>query len=101
MSPGTLFRKVLQVVQTALAAFFGGWGLWLRNSILRQPFFDSTLWNSSARFHFWPWPLKLAAILNLPAMFAGVLLSWPPHYLRPGLPEWVSKLPVLLLIPLF
>jgi hypothetical protein len=101
MRQETQFRKVLPVVQTTLAVFFGGWGLWLRNSILSQPFFGSTLWTSTARFHVWPWPIKFATILNLPVMFAGLLLSWPLDYLRPGLPEWVSSLPVLLLIPLF
>ena len=95
----TQFRKVLPVSQTGLAVLFGGWGLWIRNSILSQPFFEnSTLWNFTARFHVWPWPFKFAAILNMPAFLASGLLSWPLDYLRPGLPEWVSALPVLLLI---
>ena len=95
----TQFRKVLPALQTAIAISFGGWGLWLRNSILSQPFFEnSTLWNSTARFHVWPWPFKFAAILNMPAFVVSGLLSWPLDYLRPGLPEWVSALPVLLLV---
>jgi hypothetical protein len=95
----TKFRKVLPASQTALAVLFGGWGLWIRNSILSQPFFgSSTLWNSTARFHVWPWPFKFAAILDMPAFLASSLLSWPLDYLRPGLPEWVSALPVLLLV---
>jgi len=36
----------------------------------------------------------------MPAFLASGLLSWPLDYLRPGLPEWVSALPVLLFIPL-
>ena len=99
MIDGTQFRKVLPVTQTALTVLFGGWGLWIRNSILSQPFLgNSTLWNSTARFHVWPWPFKFAAILNTPAFVAGGLLSWPLAYVRPGLPEWVSALPVLVLV---
>jgi len=98
MVQGTQFRKVLPVLQTALAVFFGGWGLWLQNSVLSRPFWgSSTGWDSTLRFHFWPWPFKFAAILDMPAVLGGGLLSWLSDYLRPGLPEWV---PVLLLIPL-
>lgn len=92
---------MLPVLQTALAVFFGGWGLWLRNSFLSRPWLgSSTGWDSTLRFHFWPWPFKFAAILNMPAFLAGSILSWPLDELRPGLPEWVSTLPVLLFIPL-
>jgi len=57
MVQGTQFRKVLPVLQTALAVFFVGWGLWLRNSVLSRPFLgSSTGWSSTLRFHFWPWP---------------------------------------------
>ena len=96
----TQFRRVLPALQTAIAVSLGGWGLWLRSSILSRPFLGSTGWNSTAVFHVWPWPFKFAAILNMPAFLAGGLLSWPLDYFRPGLPEWVSALPVLLLIPL-
>ena len=95
------FRKALPVLQTAIAVSFGGWGLWLRNSILSQPFFDSDGWHSTAVFHVWPWPLKFAMILNLPALLIGALLSWPLQYFRPALQGWVSDIPMLLLIPLF
>jgi hypothetical protein len=96
----TQFRKALPALQTAIAISFGGWGLWLRNSILSRPFWGSAGWNSTAVFHIWPWPFKFAAILNMPAVLAGGLLSLPFDYLRPGMPEWVSVLPVLLLVPL-
>jgi hypothetical protein len=70
------FRKVLPIFQTALAAILGGWGLWLRNSILNLSFFgDDTLWNSTARFHVWPWPFKFAVVLNMPAFLAGLFLA--------------------------
>lgn len=101
MAQGTQFRTILPISQTALAIIFGGWGLWLRNSILSRPFWgESTLWDSTARFHVWPWPFKFAAVLNMPAFLAGSLLSLPLDALRPGLPEWVSILPVLPLVAL-
>jgi len=90
------FRLTLPASQTVLAAFLGGWGLWLRNSILSRPFWaDSTLWNSTARYHISPWPFKFVAVLNMPALAAGVLLSWPLDALHQGLPEWCSALTVL------
>lgn len=98
----TRFRNLLPVLQTTVAVFFGGWGLWLRNAILSRPFWgDSTGWNSTAVFHVWPWPLKFAMIVNLPPLLAGALLAWPLQYVTLGLPEWVQDLPVLLFIPLF
>ena len=36
----------------------------------------------------------------MPAFLIGLLLSWPLDALRPGLPESVSLLPALLLVPL-
>ena len=93
-------RKVLPISQAVLAVSFGGCGWWLRNFALNQRFFDSTLWNSTARFHIWPWPFKFAVVQNMPAFLIGLLLSWPLDFFRPGLPEWVSLLPSLLLVPL-
>lgn len=96
------FRQVLPVLQTVIAISFDGRGLWIRNSTLSRPFLgDSTGWDTTLRFHVWPWPLKFAAILNMPAFLAGGLLSLPLDYLRPGLPEWVSTLPLLLFVSLF
>jgi hypothetical protein len=89
------FRKVLPISQSAVAVFFGGCGLWLRNEILSHAWLG---WNSTARFHVWPWPFKFVVIVNMPAFLIGSLLSWPLDALRPG-PEWVSALPVLLFIP--
>ena len=95
------FRRILPVAQTAVALFFGGWGVWIRDSILSRTFFgDSTLWNSTARFHVWPWPYKFAVVLNMPAFLIGSFLAWPLDALGPGLPESVSFLPALLLVPL-
>src|SRR6267143_1475879 len=88
MVAGNQFRRILPLSQTVLALFFGSWGLWIRNSILSQPFFgNSTLWNSTARFHVWPWPYEFAVVLNMPAFLIGILLSWPLDAIRPGLSE--------------
>jgi hypothetical protein len=72
------FRLLLPITQCGLAAIFGGFGLWQRYAILNRPVFfeGQTLWNSTARFHVWPWPYKFAAIANIPAFLLGVLLSW-------------------------
>ena len=79
------FRLTLPASQTLLAAVLGGWGLWLRNSILSRPFWgDSTLWHSTARYHIWPWPFKFVAVLNMPALAAGALLSLAARRSPPG-----------------
>ena len=93
----TQLRKVLPISQTALAAAFGGWGLWERITSIN----DSWLgWNSTLRFHVWPWPFKFAVVQNTPAFLIGLVLSWPVDSFKPGLPEWVSLFPSLLLVPL-
>ena len=93
------FSRMLPLLQTALAISFGGWGLWLRNSILSRPFFGtSTGWDSTMRFHVWPWPLKFAVILNMPAFLAGALLTLPLDFLWPRSAAWVSALLTLFVI---
>jgi hypothetical protein len=94
MTQEAQFRKLLPIAQTFIAAIFGGWGLLLRDSIIR----NSLGWNSTLRFHVWPWPFKFAAILNMPAFIAGLLVSWPLASLGPGLPESVLMLPTLLFV---
>ena len=73
MALGIQFRKLLPITQTVLAAFFGGWGLWLRNEYLSH--YSPFGWNSTERFHVWPWPYKFAVVSNMPALFAGGLIS--------------------------
>ena len=94
------FRRILPIAETFLSLLFGGWGLWIRNSVLSQHFLNSNLWNTTAAFHVWPWPFKFAVVQNMPAFVIGLLVSWPVDAFRPGLPEWVYMLPALLFVPL-
>lgn len=96
----TKLRRILPILQTVIAMTFGGWGFWIRNSILSGAFLgDSIGWDSTLRFHVWPWPFKFAVVQNIPAFLIGLLLSWPIDSFKPRLPEWVSLLPSLLLVP--
>ena len=99
MARETRFRTLLPVLQCALAALFGGIGLWQRAVILSHPFIGGEpLWNSTARFHVWPWPYKFAVVLNVPAFFGGALLVWPLGEAWPFLPEAVQAAPLLLFV---
>jgi len=97
MTAHVQLRRLLPISQTFLAAVFGGWGLWQRTTSINNSWLG---WNSTLRFHVWPWPFKFAVIQNAPAFVIGGLMSWPLDILRPGLPEWVSLLPSLLLVPM-
>ena len=92
------FRLILPVFQVALAALFGGWGLWQRNRILSHDYLFGIGWNTTARFHVWPWPYKFAAVSNLPALFAGLLLTIPIGALRPTLSEATQLAPTLVFV---
>lgn len=95
------FRELLPVAQSFLAALFGGLGLWQRYAILNRPFLEGqTLWDTTGRFHVWPWPYKLAAVSNLPAVLAGSLTSLPLAFIWPRAPEYLANLPALLFVPL-
>jgi len=98
MTQGKQFCRMLPVFQVALAGFFGGWGLWQRNEILNHDYLFGIGWNSTARFHVWPWPFKFAAISNLPAFLAGLLLSWPIGAASPELHEATQLAPSLLFV---
>jgi len=89
---------MLPASQVALGLLFGGWGLWQRNEILSHDYLFGTGWNSTARFHVWPWPFKFAVIENLPAFLAGVLLSWPISAAKPDLPESAQLAPTLIFV---
>jgi len=92
------FRTILPALQVMLAAIFGGWGLWQRNQILSHDYLFGIGWNSTARFHVWPWPYKFAAVSNLPALFAGLLLTVPISAVRSTLSEAIQLAPTLLLV---
>jgi ABC-type phosphate/phosphonate transport system permease subunit len=92
------FCRILPASQVALAALFGGWGLWQRNQILSHDYLFGTGWNSTARFHVWPWPYKFAAISNLPALFSGLLLTIPISAVRPTLSEALQLAPTLVFV---
>ena len=96
------FSSLLPAAQFCVAALFGGIGLWRRSAILSRPgFFEGqTMWNTTARFHVWPWPYKFAAVLNLPAFLLGLAPSWQLGIIWPSAPEYVATLPALLLVPL-
>jgi hypothetical protein len=98
------FRKALPVVHTIFAVFFGGAGLFLRDALLNRPFLSNpVVYEPTLRSFIWPWPLKFAAILDMPAVLAGILLSWAIaqiDQLRPALPAWTSVLSMLIFIPL-
>lgn len=95
------FRFLLPIAQTFSAAMFGGVGLWQRHQILSQRWLgDQTLWETTARFHVWPWPFKLAVVTNVPAFLAGALVEWLVESLWPNIPEWIAFLPLLAFVPL-
>jgi hypothetical protein len=86
---------ILPTIQTSLAAIFGAWGLWQRKAILSHV---PVGWTSDLGFHVWPWPYRLAAISNIPALLAGLLLSWPIDAVRQGLSESLVMAPSLLFV---
>ena len=71
--------------------------MWQRNYILSHAFLG---WNSTARFHVWPWPFKFAAVLNMPAFLGGLLLSWPLERLWHITSEFLLCSPSLFLVVL-
>jgi hypothetical protein len=92
------FAVLLPLVQTVLAAVFGGIGLWQRNEILSQPFMDGTLWQTTAAFHVWPWAFRFAFVSHAPAAVAGEILAIPIEAVWPSAPEPVLGLPSVILV---
>jgi len=88
---------VLPILQTFVAALFGGLGLWQRSYTLNHAVFG---WNSDAVYHVWPWPYKFAAVLNMPALLAGILIAWPISDVWPTLSEAAQFSPALLFVAL-
>ena len=76
------FRLWVAVLGTAITEGFGAVGLWQRNHVLSQRFFmGQTFWESTARFHVWPWPFKVAAIWAFPAFLGGSIVMIPVNLL--------------------
>ncbi len=95
------FRYVLPIAQAGVAALMGGIGLLQRQHLLGQRLFgDQTFWDSTARFHIWPWPYKFAVIANIPAFFAGLLPAWGVEQVWPRIPETVEGALSLPFVPL-
>jgi len=91
MRTHTPYRLLLPVIQTVAAIVFGGVGLWERHAILNRPLFgDQTLWDSTARFHVWPLPYRLAVISNIPAFVTAGIVEWPLSAIWPRMPETVG-----------
>ncbi len=97
MSRDIYFRSILPPLFTIVTIILGEWGLWLRVSIINH---SSLGWHSTLPFHVWPWPFRFAAIFNIPAFLAGLLLSWFLNAVRPDFPESISFVSVLLFVPL-
>ena len=102
MKVAVKLRRLLTVVQCAFAALFGGWGLWKRSEILGRVFTadGQTLWDTTARFHVWPWPFKFAVVTNTPAFLCWALVSWPLGDRWPNAPEMAMAAPSLLFVAL-
>ena len=78
MNAITRQRKAIACAGFAIAVLFGGVGMWQRQTELGKPIWDGkTLEQTTAVFHIWPWPLKLAMVVNLPAVLLGGMLSSP------------------------
>jgi hypothetical protein len=69
------FRWLLPTAQVPLAVVFGSIGLRQRWAILDRRFLGETLRHSTAVYHVWPWPYRVAASANLPAVLCGGVTS--------------------------
>src|SRR4051812_10725154 len=97
MAAKTRFRVFLPIGQTATAAIFGAVGLWQRISFLNRPAFadGQTMWDTTARFHVWPWPYRFAVASNVPAFLASALVSLSVQRMS----EWTELVLWLVLVP--
>jgi hypothetical protein len=71
--PSIRFAKILPIAQLTLAILLVSWGLWQRYLILESA--GEWGWNSTARYHVWPFPLKAAVVLNTPAFLVAALFA--------------------------
>src|ERR1051326_6564609 len=96
--PGkTQFRLLLPIAETVAAAAFGSIGLWQRHSVLNRPGWvdGQTMWDTTARFHVWPWPFKFAIASNTPAFLISGIVTLPLKQVS----EWTELTLLMLLVP--
>ena len=94
------YRILLPVIHTVAAILFGGVGLWQRHAILDQRFMgNQTMWDTTARFHVWPLPYRLAVISNVPAFLTAGFIEWPLSSLWPRMSELVGFALFVLCVP--
>src|SRR5450759_4373408 len=98
MAGKTQFRLVLPIAETVAAAAFGFVGLWQRHSVLNRPGWGDgqTMWDTTARFHVWPWPFKFAVASNIPAFLTSGVVALPLKQVS----EWTGLTLLVLLVPL-
>ena len=100
MTSRTRFCWILPLSQVSMAALFGGFGLWERNRILSHDYLFGIGWDTTLRFHVWPWPLKFTVVTNAPALLCWALVGWPLGDRWTKASEMVMAAPSLLLIAL-
>jgi len=92
---------MLCLAALAIAVGLGGTGTYIRHTVLSQPFLEGqTLMETTARYHVWPWPLKLAILVNLPAFMVADLVSMPLAILSKRLATYLSTTLRLVLVVL-
>jgi hypothetical protein len=92
--------RLLPVVQFFISGTLGAIGLWQRSQLLSQPLFSGTLGDTTAAFHIWPWPFKLAVTMNLPAFIFGGVFELIDHHLEANISETWECVIALAFVPL-
>jgi hypothetical protein len=100
MSSRTRFCWILPLSQVSLAALLGGFGLWQRNKILNHDYLFGIGWDTTLRFHVWPWPFKFVLVTNAPAFLSWALIGCQLERDGREASEMLMAAPSLLLIAL-
>ena len=93
------FCVLLPILQFILGGVLGGVGLWQRGQILNQPIFGSPASATTAVYHVWPWPFKLAVLINEPAVILGGLTALTMEWLGSGMSEPIEFGLMLVFVP--
>jgi len=75
MASRTRFCWILPLSQVSLAALIGGFGLWQRNKVLSHGYLFGIVWDTTLRFHVWPWPFICAAGAWVPSTTVYLFLG--------------------------